>query len=156
VLWLEDNLVDHPLKSTLVSNHIAFEVFSTVVESCIRLRRPLLPKYLIVDQAVPIAPGLDFPPPYGGLLFIAWARRRLDSLPVSMQASREELESFIGTKVAPKKLATVPVVVVSQYRSSILDALYAQVIGSQVTWLNGRTNPDLVVRLIMIHLGLPL
>lgn len=153
VLWLEDHVRGHPLAAALAASGIRYEVFQTVSECCIALLTRVTPGYLIVDQAVPLAPGVDFPPPYGGLLFIAWAKRRLNHLPDAMQSSLAELVSLIGSGAAPRGLQSVPILLASQYRSPIIDALYEQTLGSQPAWIDARTNPDSAVRRIQLALS---
>ena len=151
MLWLEDRVRDHPLAAALASNGIRYEAFQTVSECCIALL-DRVPGCLIVDLAVPLAPGVDFPPPYGGLLFIAWAQRRLDHLPDAMKPSLDELLALIGAVTPPPALQSVPVLIASQYRSPIIDALYMQMLGSGPAWIDARANPDLAVRRIQLSL----
>ena len=152
MLWLEDRVHDHPLATALASNGIRYEVFQTVSECCVALRARVTPHYLIVDQAVPLAPGVDFPPPYGGLLFLAWARRRLDHLPDVVKPSLGELLTLIGAITAPPPLQNVPILLASQYRSPTVDAFYHQTLGSQPVWIDARANSDAVVRRIQLSL----
>jgi hypothetical protein len=152
VLWLEDRVQDHPLAAALASNGVRYEVFQTVSECCVALLAGVTPHYLIVDQAVPLAPGVDFPPPYGGLLFLAWAQRRLDHLPDVVKPSLGELLTLIGASTAPPALQNVPVLLASQYRSPTVDAFYQQTLGSQPVWIDARANSDAVVRRIQLSL----
>ena len=153
VVWLEDHVRGHPLAAALAASGISYGTFETVSECCAALLTRAAPAYLIVDQAVPLAPGVDFPPPHGGLLFIAWAQRRLDHLPDAMKPSLDELVSLIGSVMAPPALQSVPVLLASQYRSPLVDALYQQTLGSQPAWIDARTNPDAVVRRIQLTLS---
>jgi len=153
VLWLEDHVRGHPLAAAFVASAIAFEPFETVSECCTGLLSRPTPRFLIVDQAVPLAPGVDFPPPYGGLLFIAWTQQRLPHLPDAMKPSVNELVSLIGPVTAPPALQNVPILLASQYRSPIVDALYQQALGSQPAWIDARANPDAVVRRVQLALS---
>ena len=152
VSWLEDRADGHPLAAALVASGIRYEAFQTVSECCMALLARVTPRYLIVDQAVPLAPGVDFPPPYGGLLFIAWAQRRLHQLPDAVKPARDEMLSLIGDVSAPAALQRVPILLASQYRSPVIDALYEQTLGSQPAWIDARANPDSVVRRIQLSL----
>lgn len=152
VLWLEDRVQDHPLATALASNGIRYEAFQTVSECCVALLARATPHYLIVDQAVPLAPGVDFPPPYGGLLFLAWAHRRLDHLPDVVKPSLGELLTVIGASTAPPALLQVPILLASQYRSPAIDAFYQHTLGWQPVWIDARANSDAVVRRIQLSL----
>jgi hypothetical protein len=152
VLWLEDRAQNHPLATALASHGIRYEVFETVSECCVAVRDRAAPCYLIVDQAVPLAPGVDFPPPYGGLLFLAWAQGRFSHLPDTLKESRDELLALIGAMTAPPELQNVPILLASQYRSPVVDAFYRETLGSLPVWMDARTNADAVVRRIQLTL----
>ena len=69
-----------------------------------------------------------------------------------MKPSLDELLTLIGAITPPAALRSVPILIASQYRSPLIDALYKQTLGSGPAWIDARANPDLALRRIQLSL----